>query len=163
MPAHGKVWDLQGLVAEFDRHRKNKQRIVHCHGVFDLLHVGHVRYLEGARAEGDFLVVAVNGDRSVRVLKGEGRPLLPAGARAELVAALAAVDLVVIFDEETVATIIEALSPDLHCKGTDYTEASVPEREDMRRVGGATRIVGDPKDHSTRDLIGRVLERFGAT
>ncbi|MEE9263143.1 MAG: adenylyltransferase/cytidyltransferase family protein, partial [Vicinamibacteria bacterium] len=126
----------------------------------DLIHVSHVRYLEGARAEGDLLIVAINGDRSVAKLKGPGRPFLNADARAELLAAMEAVDLVVIFEEETVASLIDSLRPDVHCKGTDYTEESVPELEEMKRIGGSTKIVGDPKDHSTRDLIALLRERF---
>lgn len=136
------------------------KRVVLANGCFDILHVGHIRYLQNAKKEGDFLVVAVNGDRSVTSLKGTGRPLFKVSERAELVAALEVVDLVVVFDDDTVASVIESIRPDVHCKGTDYTEETVPEREVMRRVGGVTRIVGDPKGHSTRDLIGRVLDRF---
>ena len=136
------------------------KRVVLANGCFDLIHVGHVRYLEGAKAEGDLLIVAVNGDRSVATLKGPGRPFLDADARAELLAAMEAVDLVVVFEEETVASLIDALRPHVHCKGTDYTEESVPEREQMKRIGGNTRIVGDPKDHSTRDLAALLRERF---
>lgn len=136
------------------------KRVVLANGCFDLIHVGHVRYLESAKAEGDLLIVAINDDRSVARLKGPGRPILNADARAELLAAMEAVDLVVIFEEETVASLIGSLRPDVHCKGTDYTEESVPEREEMRRIGGSTKIVGDPKDHSTRDLISLLRERF---
>lgn len=136
------------------------KRVVLANGCFDLIHVGHIRYLEGAKAEGDLIIVAVNGDRSVTTLKGPGRPFLNADARAELLAAMEAVDLVVTFEEETVASLIDILRPDVHCKGTDYTEGSVPEREEMRRVGGRTKIVGDPKDHSTRDLVRLLRERF---
>jgi rfaE bifunctional protein nucleotidyltransferase chain/domain len=139
------------------------KRVVLANGCFDLLHVGHIRYIQGAKAQGDFLVVAVNGDDSVASLKGTGRPLLNVEERTELVAALEAVDLVVVFEEDTVTAVIEALRPDVHCKGTDYTEETVPEREVMQRVGGVTRIVGDSKEHSTRDLIGRILARFSAT
>ncbi len=133
-----------------------------ANGCFDLIHVGHVRYLEGAKQEGDFLVVAVNGDRSVASLKGPGRPILSESDRAEMVAAIEAVDLVVVFEQGTVAEVIEALRPDVHCKGTDYTEESVPERDVTRQSGGVTRIVGDPKAHSTRDFIRLVLDRFSA-
>ncbi len=136
------------------------KRVVLANGCFDLIHVGHVRYLESAKAEGDLLIVAINDDRSVARLKGPGRPILNADARAELLAAMEAVDLVVIFEEETVASLIDSLRPDVHCKGTDYTEESVPEREEMKRIGGSTKIVGDPKDHSTRDLISLLRERF---
>lgn len=140
------------------------RKVVLANGCFDVLHLGHVRYLEGAKAEGGpeaLLVVGVNGDGSVRALKGPGRPFLPAADRAELVAALEAVDLVVVFDEPSVTSLIEVLRPDLHCKGTDYTEEKVPEREVMRKVGGLTRIVGDPKNHSTRELIGEIRRRWG--
>jgi len=133
------------------------RRIAFANGCFDLLHVGHVRYLEAAKAEGDVLVVGVNGDASERALKGPGRPIFAAEARAELVAALAAVDYVVLFDEPTVANLLRELRPDVHCKGTDYTEANVPEREIMRELGGAVRIVGDAKNHSTRDLLAKIL------
>ena len=127
-----------------------------ANGVFDLLHVGHVRYLEGAKALVDRLIVAVNSDASVRGLKGEGRPILPEAARAELVSSLRAVDYVVIFSEPTVGRLLELLKPDVHCKGTDYTVESVPERAIVRAYGGRTAIVGDPKDHSTRDLVARL-------
>jgi rfaE bifunctional protein nucleotidyltransferase chain/domain len=127
-----------------------------ANGCFDVLHVGHVRYLEAARAEGDRLIVAVNDDRSVEALKGAGRPILPAAARAELVAALRSVDYVVIFSGPTVERLLRQLQPDVHCKGTDYTEDTVPERDVVRAYGGRIAIVGDPKDHSTRDLIGRI-------
>ena len=127
-----------------------------ANGVFDLLHVGHVRYLEGAKALADRLVVAVNSDASVRALKGEGRPILPEGARAELVAALRAVDYVIIFSEPTVGPLLTLLKPDVHCKGTDYTVESVPERAIVKAYGGRTAIVGDPKDHSTRDVLARL-------
>jgi len=141
--------------------REGGKRVVLANGHFDLLHVGHVRYLEGARAEGDFLVVGVNGDASTARRKGAGRPILPAPERAEIVAALEGVDLVVVFESDDVTELLERLRPDVHCKGTDYTRANVPEREVSRRLGGDTRIVGDPKVHSTRDLIAVVLERFG--
>lgn len=127
-----------------------------ANGVFDLLHVGHVRYLEGARREADRLVVAVNSDRSVRALKGPDRPVLPEQDRAELVAALRCVDAVVVFDEATVTPLLERLQPDVHCKGTDYTVESVPERATVQAYGGRTAIVGDPKDHSTRDLLRQI-------
>ncbi len=141
--------------------REQGKSVVLANGHFDLLHVGHVRYLKGARAEGDFLVVGVNGDASTARRKGAGRPILPARERAEIVAALEGVDIVVVFEDDDVAELLERLRPDVHCKGTDYTRESVPEREVMRRLSGDTRIVGDPKDHSTRDLIASVLERFG--
>lgn len=141
--------------------RAQGKRVVLANGCFDLLHVGHVRYLAAARALGDALVVAVNDDASVRRLKGAGRPLLPAAERAELVAALASVDAVVVFGDDTVEGVIGRLRPDVHAKGTDYTVATVPEREAVQRAGGRVAIAGDPKAHSTRDLIARILERFG--
>lgn len=140
--------------------KKAGKRVVLANGCFDLIHVGHVRYLEGSKAVGDLLVVAVNGDRSVAALKGPDRPFMNAAERLELVASMQAVDLVIVFEEETVASLIETLRPDIHCKGTDYTEQTVPEREEMKRIGGVTKIVGDPKNHSTRDLIGLLRERF---
>jgi rfaE bifunctional protein nucleotidyltransferase chain/domain len=132
-----------------------------ANGVFDLLHVGHVRYLAGARLEADRLVVAVNADAGVRALKGPDRPVLPEADRAELVAALRAVDAVTVFDEPTVTPLLERLRPDVHCKGTDYTVDTVPERETVRAYGGRTAIVGDPKDHSTRDLLRAIREGRG--
>jgi D-glycero-beta-D-manno-heptose 1-phosphate adenylyltransferase len=130
-----------------------------ANGCFDLLHVGHIRYLQGAAAEADRLIVAVNDDESVRRLKGEHRPILSAEDRAELVAALRGVDYVVIFPEPTVTPLLDLLTPDVHCKGTDYTIDTVPERETVRAYGGRIAIVGDPKDHSTRDLLGRIRKR----
>ena len=130
--------------------------IAFANGGFDLLHVGHIRYLEGAKREADRLIVAINSDASVRGLKGPTRPILPEADRAELVAALRAVDYVVIFDEPTVAPLLELLRPDVHCKGTDYTVDTVPERETVRAYGGRIAIVGDPKDHSTTDLLSRL-------
>ena len=130
--------------------------IAFANGGFDLLHVGHVRYLEGAKREGDRLVVAINSDASVRGLKGPTRPVLNQADRAELVAALRAVDYVVIFDEPTVTPLLELLHPDVHCKGTDYTVETVPERDTVKAYGGRIAIVGDPKDHSTTDLLSRL-------
>lgn len=127
-----------------------------ANGAFDLLHVGHVRYLEAARREADRLIVAINDDASIRGLKGPGRPVMTADARAEVVAALRAVDYVVIFPEATVAPLLELLKPDVHCKGTDYTVESVPERETVRAYGGRVAIVGDAKRHSTTDVVGRL-------
>ena len=133
--------------------------IAFANGGFDLLHVGHVRYLQAAAAEADRLVVAINDDESVRGLKGEGRPILSGADRAELVAALRGVDYVVLFPEATVGPLLLALKPDVHCKGTDYTVDTVPERETVRAYGGRIAIVGDPKDHSTRDLLARIRGR----
>ena len=152
----GEVLSRADLIARVAAARAAGRTISFANGVFDLLHVGHVRYLEGAAQEGDALVVAINDDSSVRALKGDGRPVLAAEARAELVAALRCVDYVVIFPELTVGPLLEALRPDVHCKGTDYTVESVPERDIVKAYGGRTAIVGDPKDHSTRDLLARV-------
>jgi rfaE bifunctional protein nucleotidyltransferase chain/domain len=145
-----------------DAQRLEGKRIVLANGVFDLLHVGHVRYLEAARALGDVLVVAVNSDASVRRLKGQGRPIMSAAERAELIGALGSVDAVVVFEEDTVDRLVGALRPDVQAKGTDYTEATVPERSAVLAAGGRVAIAGDPKDHSTRDLIRVIAERFGA-
>ena len=152
----GDVLAHADLVTRVAAERAAGRTIAFANGVFDLLHVGHVRYLEGAAQEADVLVVAINDDASVRALKGEGRPVLDAASRAELVAALRCVDYVVIFSELTVGALLEALRPDVHCKGTDYTVDNVPEREVVKGYGGRTAIVGDPKDHSTRDLLARV-------
>ncbi|MBE7559465.1 adenylyltransferase/cytidyltransferase family protein [bacterium] len=130
--------------------------VVFANGCFDILHVGHVRYLSAARAEGDALLVAVNSDASTRRLKGAGRPILPQAERARLVASLACVDRVVIFDEDTVESLLSELRPHVHAKGTDYTPENVPERAVMAQLGGRVAIVGDPKDHSTRDLLARL-------
>jgi rfaE bifunctional protein nucleotidyltransferase chain/domain len=132
------------------------QRVVFANGAFDLLHVGHVRYLEAARREGDLLVVGVNSDQSVRRVKGRGRPILPEAERAEIVAALEAVDLVVVFGEDSPADLIAALRPDVHAKGTDYRAETVPERNVVASYGGRVAIVGDPKNHATTDLIERI-------
>ena len=132
-----------------------------ANGCFDVLHAGHVRYLHGARAEADVLVVGINGDASVRRLKGEGRPVLPERDRAILVAALRDVDHVVVFGEDDVSGLILALRPDVHCKGTDYTVDTVPERETVRGYGGRVAIVGDPKDHDTRKLLARMRATGG--
>lgn len=139
--------------------RAEGQRLVLANGCFDLVHVGHVRYLRGARAAGDLLIVGVNSDRSVRALKGEGRPLLDEAARARLVAALEPVDWVVLFDEPDVNALLEELRPHVHAKGTDYTAETVPERERVRALGGQVAIVGDPKDHSTRGLIAHIVTK----
>jgi rfaE bifunctional protein nucleotidyltransferase chain/domain len=153
-----KVLTRQDLLAALARDRADGRSVALANGCFDLLHVGHVRYLEAAAQEADALVVAINDDASVRVLKGEGRPLLTAADRAELVAGLRAVDYVVIFPELTVGPLLEAIRPDVHCKGTDYTVDSVPERGIVEAYGGRTAIVGDPKDHSTRDLLARMAQ-----
>jgi rfaE bifunctional protein nucleotidyltransferase chain/domain len=144
------------LVQAVARDRAAGKTIAFANGCFDLLHVGHVRYLQGAAAEADRLVVAVNDDRSVAGLKGEGRPILTASDRAELVAALRGVDYVVVFGDATVERLLLLLKPDVHCKGTDYTVDSVPERAVVASYGGRTAIVGDPKNHATRELLARI-------
>jgi len=144
------------LIEAVARERRAGKSISFANGCFDLLHVGHVRYLQGAAAEGDVLVVAVNDDRSVTALKGEGRPILSAADRAELVAGLRGVDYVVVFGEPNVERLLRLLRPDVHCKGTDYTVESVPERAVVAAYGGRTAIVGDRKAHATRDLVKRI-------
>jgi len=144
------------LVEAVARDRAAGRTVALANGCFDLLHVGHVRYLQGAAVEGDRLVVAVNDDRSVAALKGEGRPVQPAADRAEVVAALRGVDYVVIFGDLTVERLLLLLKPDVHCKGTDYTIDSVPERAAVLAYGGRTAIVGDPKQHNTRELLARI-------
>jgi rfaE bifunctional protein nucleotidyltransferase chain/domain len=143
------------LVELLDEDRRKGLTVAFANGCFDLLHVGHVRYLEAAAAEADRLVVAVNEDATAGA-KGPGRPILPARDRAEIVAALRAVDYVVLFAEPTVTPLLTLLKPEVHCKGTDYTLESVPERETVRAYGGRIAIVGDPKEHSTRDLLARI-------
>jgi rfaE bifunctional protein nucleotidyltransferase chain/domain len=153
-----KILPRESLLEILNARRRKGERIVLANGCFDLLHAGHVRYLEGARQEGDVLVVAVNSDSSARPLKGPGRPILPQDARAELVAALRAVDYVTIFDEPNVETLLETLRPEVHAKGTDYTPETVPERAAAARLGVRVAIVGDPKRHSTRQLLARLRE-----
>jgi len=159
MDTREKILSLDALRHRLEEHHRRGDRIVLANGCFDLLHAGHVRYLEGARGEGDLLVVAVNSDASERQLKGQGRPILPAQDRARLVAALRAVNYVIIFDEPDVRRLLQELRPAVHAKGTDYTAESVPERETAAQLGVRVAIVGDPKEHSTRDLIARVRER----
>jgi rfaE bifunctional protein nucleotidyltransferase chain/domain len=151
--AESKIVSCNQLRAKLADHKARGQRVVLANGCFDTLHVGHVRYLEGARHEGDVLVVGVNMDSSVCALKGPGRPILDEQARAQLVAALRAVDYVVLFDEPNVETLLETLRPDVHAKGTDYTTETVPERATAARLGIRVAIVGDPKDHSTHELL----------
>src|SRR6201984_2186376 len=141
------------LRVKLAEHKRHGRRIVFANGCFDTLHVGHIRYLEGARREGDILVVAVNSDASVCALKGPGRPILPESARAALVGALRAVDYVLLFSESNVEALLQELHPDVHAKGTDYTADSVPERATSARLGIRVAIVGDPKDHSTREFL----------
>ena len=150
------VLNREELVRRVAAARAAGARIVFANGCFDVLHVGHVRYLAGARELGDILVVGINSDEQVAVQKGAGRPVLPATARAEIVAALDPVTFVTIFDEPTVEELLLALKPDVHAKGTDYTTDTVPERDVVRSYGGQVAIVGDPKDHSTSEIIERV-------
>jgi rfaE bifunctional protein nucleotidyltransferase chain/domain len=155
-PAASKLGTLEEVRERVAAARGRGQKVALANGCFDVLHVGHVRYLEGARAEADVLVVGVNDDASVRRLKGEGRPVLPAEDRALLVAALRAVDHVVVFEEDDVSRLLRTLQPDVHCKGTDYTPETVPERDVVRGYGGRVAIVGDAKSHDTRTLIARI-------
>ena len=151
-----KVQPLDAAVAARERWRAEGRMVALANGVFDLLHVGHVRYLEGARALADRLVVAVNSDASTRACKGPGRPHIPEAERAELVAALACTDAVVLFDVKDVRAIIRALRPDVHVKGTDYTPDTIPEAQEVRAYGGRVAVAGDPKDHSTTALAARL-------
>jgi D-glycero-beta-D-manno-heptose 1-phosphate adenylyltransferase len=150
------ILSREELIARINADRKNGARVVLANGCFDVLHVGHVRYLAGARELGDVLVVGVNSDEQVARLKGPGRPVLPENERAELVAALESVSYVTLFNEPTVEELLLALKPDIHAKGTDYTEDSVPERDVVRSYGGRVAIVGDPKDHSTSAILARL-------
>jgi rfaE bifunctional protein nucleotidyltransferase chain/domain len=150
------VMSEAALVEAVARDRAAGKTIAFANGCFDLLHVGHVRYLQGAAAEADRLIVAVNDDPSVAALKGPGRPILPAAERAELVAGVRGVDYVIVFGGATVERLLTRLEPDVHCKGTDYTVESVPERASVVAYGGRTAIVGDRKQHATRDLLARI-------
>ncbi|MCO6510728.1 MAG: adenylyltransferase/cytidyltransferase family protein [Aridibacter famidurans] len=150
------VLERNRLVARVAVERRERKRIVLANGCFDVLHVGHIRYLTAAREAGDFLVVGINSDEQVRRLKGNGRPFLPQNERAEVIASLRPVDAVTVFDEPTVEELIRAIRPDFHAKGTDYTEETVPERDVVRECGGKVIIVGDPKDHSSTDLLASV-------
>jgi rfaE bifunctional protein nucleotidyltransferase chain/domain len=151
-----KILSLEQLLVRARKQREQGERIVFANGAFDLLHAGHVRYLEAARREGDWLAVGVNSDESVRRTKGRGRPIVPQAERIEIVAALACVDAAVLFEDDSPASVLASLQPDVHAKGTDYTAESVPEREVVKSYGGRTAIVGDPKDHATTDLIERI-------
>jgi len=155
-PKPAGIEELRRIAAEA---RRSGKRIVFANGCFDLIHVGHVRYLEGARCQGDLLIVAINSDDSVRRLKGPGRPLQPEAERAEVVGAFQCVDHTLLFDGPTVDEILDDLRPDVHVKGTDYTEESVPERATVRAYGGRIAIAGDPKDHSTKDIIQSILRK----
>lgn len=144
-----------------DRLRGERKRIVLANGCFDLLHVGHIRYLRAARRLGDVLFVGVNSDAAVTRLKGPGRPVMPLAERLEILEALRDVDHVVVFDEDTADRLVLSLRPDVHAKGTDYTPGTVPEAATVASVGGRVAVVGDPKDHSTRDVIAGIVARFG--
>ncbi len=157
--AASKVTTVDALKEVCAEARRAKKTIAFANGCFDLLHVGHTRYLQGARAEGDLLIVGINADASVKKLKGPNRPLQNEEDRALLVAALHSVDWVVIFHEDTVDNLLLALKPDVHCKGTDYTPDTVPERETVKSYGGRVAIVGDPKDHNTSTLLARLQAR----
>jgi rfaE bifunctional protein nucleotidyltransferase chain/domain len=147
------ILDERALLDALATERKAAHTIAFANGCFDILHVGHIRYLQDAARVADVLVVGVNGDASVRVLKGEGRPLMPAAERAELISAIRGVSYVTIFDENSPSRLLQALRPDFQCKGTDYTPESVPEGEIVRGYGGKVVIVGDPKDHSTSAVL----------
>ena len=151
--ASSKVGSLEQVRQRVEQARREGRSIAFANGCFDVLHVGHVRYLAGAKAEADVLVVGVNGDESVRRLKGPGRPVMPAEDRALLVAAVKSVDHVVVFAEDDVKALLNALRPDVHCKGTDYTPETVPERDVVKAYGGRIAIVGDAKRHDTRALL----------
>ena len=155
--AASRILERNRLIARVAIARRSGARIVLANGCFDILHVGHVRYLEAARGFGDMLVVAVNSDAQVRVLKGEGRPFVPERERAEVIAALRAVDLVTIFHEPTVEALLLAIRPDIHAKGTDYTPDTIPERDVVRSYGGRVAVVGDAKDHSSTDVINKIV------
>src|SRR6185436_1240564 len=150
------ILSRQELIERVTAAREAGAKIVFANGCFDVLHVGHVRYLAGARELGDILIVGVNSDEQVAIQKGDGRPVLPAIERAEIVAALESVTYVTIFNEPTVEQVLLALKPDVHAKGTDYTTDTVPERDVVRSYGGQVAIVGDPKDHSTSEIIARL-------
>lgn len=151
-----KILTREEAVAKLSRKARGGRTLALANGCFDVLHVGHVRYLQASKLQADILLVAVNADASVRKLKGEGRPLQSEEDRAEVIASLACVDFVTVFPEETVVPLIRALRPDAHCKGTDYTEGSVPERDEVLAYGGRVAIVGDPKDHDSSAIIRRI-------
>lgn len=156
-----KILSRSGLHARVAEWRRNREQIVLANGCFDLLHVGHVRFLRGAKSLGGRLIVAMNSDASVRRLKGNGRPLMPAEERAEIIAALADVDAVVIFDEPDVRALIREFRPDIQAKGSDYTPDAVPERDEVLAYGGRVEIVGDPKDHSSTGFLSQMSTSSG--
>ncbi|HEY3129719.1 MAG TPA: adenylyltransferase/cytidyltransferase family protein [Acidobacteriota bacterium] len=153
-----KILSLEKLSRRCVKLKEEGKKIVLANGCFDLIHVGHVRYLEGAAALGNVLIVAINSDKSVRSLKGPGRPFLSQSGRAAMVAGFECVDFVIVFSQPTVENVLRSIQPDVHAKGTDYTEETVPERDLVKAYGGLTMIVGDPKDHSTRDLIRKIQD-----
>ena len=157
--SNGKILGREELKRRAESWRGRGEKITLANGCFDLLHVGHVRYLHAAKKLGGHLVVAINSDESVRALKGDGRPLMPAAERAEILAALSDVDAVVIFPEPDVRSLVRDIRPDVHAKGTDYTAESVPERDTVIECGGRVEIVGDPKDHSASEFIARAGKR----
>jgi rfaE bifunctional protein nucleotidyltransferase chain/domain len=157
----GRLVNLEEARGIAERYRAEGKRLVLANGCFDLLHVGHIRYLEGARRLGDALMVALNSDASVSRIKGAGRPLMNEVERAEIIAALRCVDYVAIFEEDTVDKLVALIRPNVHAKGTDYTPETVPERESVLASGGSVAIAGDPKTHSTRDLISTIVRNFG--
>jgi rfaE bifunctional protein nucleotidyltransferase chain/domain len=152
----GRVVTETELIEAVARERAAGRQLAFANGCFDLVHVGHVRYLSGAASQGDRLIVAVNDDQAVATLKGPGRPIVPAVERAEILAAFASVDYVIVFSEPTVERLLRLLKPDVHCKGPDYTVDTVPERAVVQAYGGRTVIIGDGKQHSTRDLVARL-------
>jgi rfaE bifunctional protein nucleotidyltransferase chain/domain len=155
------VVSREELTRILEQERGRGRQVAFANGLFDLMHVGHVRYLEAASAQADILVVAINSDASARAVKGPARPLIPDAERAEIVAALGCVDWVCLFDETTADRTISLLRPEVHCKGTDYTPETVPERDTVMAYGGRIAIVGDPKTHATRDLVREIVLRFG--
>ena len=157
--ANNKILSRDELERQIESWRKHNESIILTNGAFDLLHVGHIRYLRAAKQLGGKLVVAINSDESVRALKGDGRPIFPENERAEIVAALSDVDAVVIFPERDVRALIREIRPDIHAKGTDYTPDSVPERDTVIECGGRVEIVGDPKNHSTSEIVRTRLEQ----
>jgi rfaE bifunctional protein nucleotidyltransferase chain/domain len=155
-PTLSKILSLEEVRQELASHREAGRTVALANGVFDLLHVGHVRYLEGAKEFADVLVVAVNSDASTRGYKGPDRPVIPEAERAELIAALACTDYVLVFDEPDVRAVIRALRPDIQVKGTDYTPQTIPERAEVEAYGGRVAVAGDPKDHSTTEIARRL-------
>ena len=154
-----KILDRDALIREVENAKQQGSKIVLANGCFDLIHVGHIRYLAAAKDLGDVLVVGVNSDKQAKALKGEGRPFMPEGERAEIIAALRPVDMVTVFEEPNVEALIRAIKPHVHAKGTDYTVDNVPERAVVMECGGVVVIVGDPKDHSSTELIGAVSQK----